>query len=71
MVLFFTYSLLFGLGSSCTFSAGLVVIGQYFKKRQSLANGVLQQGTAEECLLRPHVRGPCENYRYVGKRLIA
>ena len=44
MVLFFTYSLLFGLGSSCTFSAGLVVIGQYFKKRQSLATGVLTAG---------------------------
>ena len=44
MVLFFTYSLLFGLGSSCTFSAGLVVISQYFKKRQSLATGVLTAG---------------------------
>ena len=44
MVLFFTYSLLFGLGSSCTFSAGLVVIGKYFKKRQSLATGVLTAG---------------------------
>ena len=44
LVLFFTYSLLFGLGSSCTFSAGLVVISQYFKKRQSLATGVLTAG---------------------------
>ena len=44
MVLFFTYSLLFGLGSSCTFSSGLVVISQYFKKRQSLATGVLTAG---------------------------
>lgn len=44
MVLFFTYSLLFGLGSSCTFSSGLVVISQYLKKRQSLATGVLTAG---------------------------
>jgi len=44
LVLFFTYSLLFGLGSSCTFSAGLVVISQYFKKRQPLATGVLTAG---------------------------
>ena len=43
-VLFFTYSLLFGLGSSCVFSAGLVVISQYFKKRQSLATGLLTGG---------------------------
>ena len=44
LVLFFTYSLLFGLGSSCTFSAGLVVISQYFKTRQPLATGVLTAG---------------------------
>lgn len=44
MVLFFTYSLLFGFGSSCTFSSGLVVISQYFKKRKSLATGVLTAG---------------------------
>lgn len=44
LVLFFTYSLLFGLGSSCTFSAGLVVIGQFFKQRQSIATGVLTAG---------------------------
>ena len=43
-LLFFTYSLLFGLGSSCVFSAGLVVISQYFKKRQSLATGLLTGG---------------------------
>ena len=43
-ILFFTYSLLFGLGSSCVFSAGLVVISQYFKRRQSLATGLLTGG---------------------------
>ena len=43
-VLFFTYSVLFGLGSSCTFSSGLVVISQYFKKRKSFATGVLTAG---------------------------
>ena len=51
LVLFFTYSLLFGLGSSCTFSAGLVVISQFFKKRQSLATGVLTAGHGEGSLL--------------------
>lgn len=43
-ILFFTYSLLFGLGCSCTFSSGLVVIGQFFKKRQSIATGMLNAG---------------------------
>ena len=43
-VLFFTYSLLFGLGCSCTFSAGLVVISQHFKEKRSLATGVLTTG---------------------------
>ena len=46
MILFFTYSLLFGLGCSCTFSTGVVVISKYFKKRQSLANGLLNAGSA-------------------------
>ena len=44
LLLFFTYSLLFGFGCCCTFSAGLVVISQFFKKRQSLATGVLNAG---------------------------
>lgn len=43
-VLFFTYSFLFAVGCSCTFSVGLVVLSQYFKKRQSLATGVLTSG---------------------------
>lgn len=44
LVLFFTYSLLFGLGCSCINAAGLVIIGQVFKKRRSLATGVLVAG---------------------------
>ena len=43
-ILFFTYSLLFGLGCSCTFSSGLVVISQFFKRRRSLATGTLLAG---------------------------
>ena len=43
-VLFFTYSILYGLGSSCAYSSGLVVISQFFKNRQSLASRVLSVG---------------------------
>ena len=58
-VLFFTYSLLFGLGSSCTFSSGLVFISQYFKKTgtghwrtNGYGGGVLIMGPILEALVR-------------------
>ena len=43
-LLFFTYSFLFGIGCSCTFSAGMIVINQYFNKRQAIAIGLLNIG---------------------------
>ena len=51
LVLFFTYSLLYGLGSSCAFSSALVVISQFFKNRQSLASGVLNVGVGAGVLI--------------------
>ena len=50
-ILFFTYSLLFGLGCSCTFSSGLVVINQFFKRRRSLATGTLLAGVGGGILI--------------------
>ncbi|XP_068681703.1 monocarboxylate transporter 10-like isoform X1 [Montipora foliosa] len=44
LLLLLTYSVLFGFGCSCTFAAGLIVIKQYFSKRQSIAAGVLTAG---------------------------
>ncbi|XP_068681736.1 monocarboxylate transporter 10-like isoform X2 [Montipora foliosa] len=43
-LLLFTYSVLFGFGCSCTYSSGLIVINQYFKRRQSIAMGILNLG---------------------------
>ena len=40
----FTYSVLFGFGCSCTFSSGMIVINQYFNRRQSIAMGILNFG---------------------------
>ncbi|KAJ7393162.1 hypothetical protein OS493_006128 [Desmophyllum pertusum] len=42
--LYFTYSVLFGLGTSCVFSANLNIISKYFKKRLSLAIGIVTCG---------------------------
>ena len=44
ILLLFSYSILFGFGCSCLFSAGMIVINQYFSKRQSIAAGVLSAG---------------------------
>ncbi|XP_068682810.1 monocarboxylate transporter 10-like [Montipora foliosa] len=44
LLLLFSYSILFGFGCSCLFSAGMIVINQYFSKRQSIAAGVLSAG---------------------------
>ncbi|XP_068729989.1 monocarboxylate transporter 10-like [Montipora capricornis] len=43
-LLLFTYSVLFGFGCSCTFSSGMVVINQYFNRRESIAMGILNLG---------------------------
>ena len=43
-MLYLTYSVLFGLGTSCVFSASLNVISKYFKKRRSMATGIVTCG---------------------------
>ncbi|KAJ7393160.1 hypothetical protein OS493_006126 [Desmophyllum pertusum] len=42
--LYFTYSVLYGLGTSCVYSANLNIISKYFKKRLSLAIGIVTCG---------------------------
>ena len=39
--LYFTHSLLSAFGSSCIQGSGYLIVGQYFKKRRSLAVGIL------------------------------
>ncbi|XP_068730999.1 monocarboxylate transporter 10-like isoform X1 [Montipora capricornis] len=43
-LLFLTYSVFVGLGCSCTYSAGLIVLKRYFSKRQSIAVGIISGG---------------------------
>ena len=42
--LYLSYSVLYGLGTSCVFSASLVIISKYFKTRRSLALGIVMLG---------------------------
>ena len=42
--LYLTYSVLYGLGTSCAFSSSLVIISKYFKVRRSLALGIVMLG---------------------------
>ena len=42
--LYLTFSVLYGLGSSCVLSASLNIISKYFKKRRSMATGIVACG---------------------------
>ena len=42
--LYLTFSVLYGLGSSCVLSASLNIISKYFKKRRSMATGIVTCG---------------------------
>ena len=44
LTLFLTYSVLYGLGTSCVFSASLNIINKYFNKRRSMATGIVACG---------------------------
>ena len=44
VTLYVTYSVLYGLGTSCVLSASLNIISKYFRKRRSLATGIVTCG---------------------------
>ena len=44
LTLYLTYSVLYGLGTSCVLSASLNIISKYFKKRRSMATGIVTCG---------------------------
>ena len=44
--MYFTHSLVFGLGSSFIYNSGYLAIGQYFKKRLSIATGIVAVGSS-------------------------
>ena len=44
-IIYVTYSVLFGFGSSCLFVSSYVITSQYFDKNRSIATGILASGT--------------------------
>jgi len=44
VTLYLSYSILFGIGTSFVFNAGLVIVSNYFSKRRSLALGFVSAG---------------------------
>ena len=44
VVLYLSYSILFGIGTSFIFNAGLVIVSNYFTRRRSLALGFVSAG---------------------------
>jgi len=44
LILYLTYSVLYGMGTSCVFSASLNIIRKYFNKRRSMATGIVTCG---------------------------
>ena len=45
-LLYLTYGLLLGIGSSMVYSPSLVILGHYFKERMGLVNGIVSFGSA-------------------------
>ena len=45
-LLYLTYGLLLGVGSSMVYSPSLVILGHYFKERMGLVNGIVSFGSA-------------------------
>ena len=57
-IMYVTYGLVWGIGSSFSFVSSIVVLGQYFDRRLALANGIATSGSGVGSL----VAGPVINY---------
>ena len=55
--IYLTYSILWGMGSSMCFVPTFLIVGRYFERRRSLANGIITAGSAVGAL----VMGPTIN----------
>ncbi|XP_026522469.1 monocarboxylate transporter 10 [Notechis scutatus] len=53
--LYFTYGILFGCGCSFSYQPSLVILGQYFKKRLGLVNGIVTAGSSLFTITLPFV----------------
>ncbi|KAK7090601.1 uncharacterized protein [Littorina saxatilis] len=53
--LYFTYSILTGLGSALAYAPSVVMVGHHFHKRRALANGISVSGSAVGSFLLPNL----------------
>ena len=63
VTLYLSYSILFGIGTSFVFNAGLVIVSSYFSKRRSLALGFVSAGQGLGVLAQgPLLQALTDNY---------
>ena len=63
IIYYFTYSLLFGIGSSCVRTSSFLMVAKYFDKRRSLATGILTSGAGLGVfVLAPVTRALLDNF---------
>jgi len=53
--LYLTYGIMFGGGSSLTYTPSLVILGHYFKRRMGMVNGFVTTGSSIFTLAMPHI----------------
>ncbi len=54
-LLYLTYGIMFGGGSSLTYTPSLVILGHYFKRRMGLINGFVTAGSSVFTIAMPHI----------------
>ncbi|CAH1785435.1 unnamed protein product [Owenia fusiformis] len=70
-VLYFTWGVLFGIGGTLTYSPSIVIVGQYFKERRSLAMGLAASSSGIGAFAMPIlVRYLMFEYGYFGAMLL-
>ena len=53
--LYLTYGIMFGGGSSLTYTPSLVILGHYFKKHMGMVNGFVASGSSVFTFVMPHI----------------
>ena len=63
IIYYFTYSLLFGIGSSCVRTSSYLMIAKYFDKRRPFATGIVTSGSGLGVfILAPVTRALLDNF---------
>lgn len=69
-MLFLTYGVMFGGGSSLAYTPSLVILGHYFKRHMGLVNGFVTSGSSIFTMAMPHImRGIIDAYEEDGLKI--